>query len=705
MTTAWSAAPDLTELRIRAGEPLPYGATRVANGINFSVHSRDATAVTLVLFRRGAATPFAELSIPDRFRVGDVYAMTVGGLDPANLEYGYRVDGPYDPARGHRFDPNRILTDPYARVLGGSEEWGRPHGPGDPYPYRARVAVDDFDWGDDRPPRLPLRDLVVYEVHVRGFTRHPSSGVLSPGTFAGLVEKIPYLRALGVNCVELMPAFEFDECANDRANPLTGGRLYNYWGYDTVGFFAPKASYAASARADGQVAEFKALVKAMHRAGIEVLLDVVFNHTAEGDERGPAISFRGLDNRLWYLLGPDGSYRNFSGTGNTLNSNDPVVRGFVLDCLRYWVTTFHVDGFRFDLASTLTRGVDGAPMGNPPLIEAISADPVLRDCKLIAEAWDAGGLYQVGSFPHHHRWAEWNGPYRDAVRRFLRGDPGSAGEVATRLIGSPDLYPGRGPLVSVNFVSSHDGLTLHDLFAYDGKHNAANGEDGRDGGHEDFSWNCGHEGPTDDPEIRALRGRQARNALLLLFASHGIPMITAGDELGRTQRGNNNAYCHDGELSWLDWDLVEENADLVAFTREVIALRRAHPALRSPHHLSGADAGKPGKPPGLSWHGEQPWTPQWHLPLVAVMIRAEDPDGGPDDVVYLAANAHWEPARLRLPEPPSRHRWALAADTAVSRPAAVRAPGHETPLTEAVIDVAPRSVVLLTAIPEESEEQ
>jgi glycogen operon protein len=691
-----AAALSADVLVVRPGFVQPYGATPVEGGVNFAIHSTGATAVELVLFRRGEPEPFAELPFPERFRVGGVYAMAVLGLDPDTIEYGYRVHGPRIPAAGDRFDPGVILTDPYARQLGGGERWGRPYDD-EIYRYRAQVPAGDFDWGDDRPLGLPMHELVIYEAHVRGFTRHPSSGVASPGTFAGLQEKVPYLRRLGVNCVELLPVFEFDESDNVRSNPLTGARLHNYWGYNTVGFFAPKASYAATT----PVSELKSLVKALHAAGIEVLLDVVFNHTAEGNHLGPAISFRGLDNRAYYMLTPDGGYLNFTGTGNTFNGNDPVARGFILDCLRYWVGEFHIDGFRFDLASALSRAGDGTPLANPPLLEAIAADPALRDTKLIAEAWDAGGLYQVGSFPHYGRWSEWNGRYRDATRRFLRGDPGSGRELATRLVGSPDLYHGRGPAASVNFISSHDGFTLYDLVAYNGKHNEANGEDNRDGDDNNLSWNCGAEGPTHDQDVLELRTRQLRNALLLLLLSHGVPMFTAGDEMGRSQLGNNNAYCQDNEISWLDWTLTRGAADLLTFTRAAIAFRHAHPALRPAVHVDGTSAALE-----MSWHGERAFEPDWDAdrPLLAAMFGAGQPNV--QDVVYLAANAHSEPARLELPDPPPGHTWAVFADTAAGLPAAGWTPGSEPLLSDQhILAVASRSVQVLTALPKRAEDR
>jgi glycogen operon protein len=672
----------ISGLDVRAGRPLPFGATRVPGGVNFSVYSTGATAVSLVLFRRGAEEPFAELEFPACYRTGSVYAMTVFGLSAEDIEYGYRIDGPWQPEQGHRYNATHILTDPYATEIGGRETWGERNG--GPYRYRARVAPDDFNWAGDRPLNLPMQDLVIYEAHVRGFTRHPSSGVRWPGTFAGLAERIPYLVELGVNCVELMPVFEFDENENAPA-----GR-HNYWGYSTVGFFAPKASYAATSPLGRQTDELKNLVKQLHAAGIEVILDVVFNHTAEGDERGPTFSFRGLDNRVYYMLTPDGHYYNFSGTGNTVNCNHPVVAGFVLDCLRYWVSEYHVDGFRFDLAAVLGRAPDGSPLANPPLLETLATDPVLMHTKLIAEAWDAGGLYQVGSFPDYCRWSEWNGRYRDAVRQFLKGEPGTVSEMADRLVGSPDLYLRRGPVASVNFVTSHDGFTLHDLFAYNDKHNEDNGEHNADGDSANHSWNCGHEGPTDDPEVLSLRRRQVRNALLLLMMSHGVPMLLAGDEVGRTQRGNNNAYCHDSDLSWFNWNDLATHADLLRFTRRVIAFRHAHPVLRRRWHVTGHAHGA--LFPDVSWHGVRAWTPDWspHSRLLAVMYYAEA------DCVYLAANAHWEGHELELPELPDHLAWHLFADT-YAEPLAVE-PGAEPVLADQErVHIGPRTVLVLVA--------
>jgi len=684
----------------RVGKPFPFGATLVPGGVTFSVYAGDATAVSLVIFRKGARSPMAELPYPPEFRIGSVYTMTVFGLDCENIDYGFRVEGPMDPARGDRYDGTKILSDPYAKVLSGRDVWGAEPDYDDVYQHRSRLLFEDFDWEDDRQLEIPIQDLVIYETHVRGFTASPTSGTTAPGTYAALQEKIPYLKSLGVNCVELMPIFEFDEFENSRTNPDTGERLYNYWGYSTVGFFAPKAGFAATGHLGMQADELKNLVKQLHAAGIEVMLDVVFNHTAEGNEQGPTISFRGLDNKTYYMLTSRGEYYNFSGTGNTLNCNNPIVRGFVLDCLRYWVAEYHIDGFRFDLAAILDRDPSGAPLANPPLLESLAADPVLKQCKLIAEAWDAGGLYEVGTFPAYCRWAEWNGKYRDTVRRFLKGDVGLAGEFATRIAGSGDLYGARGAAASINFVTAHDGFTLADLVAYNDKHNEANGEGNRDGGDDNNSWNCGAEGPTDDPEILDLRRRQAKNALTILLTSHGVPMLLGGDEAGRTQQGNNNGYCHDSELTWFDWGLVDDNCELVDFTRRLIAFRNAHPALRTPDHAGGEELWDSGYP-AISWHGRQAWQPDWSpsTRLVAALhcgprVRGEQVV---DDYVYVAVNADWEACEVQLPGLPDGVAWHVAVNTSAPAPADAFDPGSEPLLEEQhAFLIGPRSAVVLT---------
>jgi glycogen operon protein len=682
-----------TGFPLRPGSPTPFGASLVPRGINFSIYSRHALSCTLVLFAPGAEQPLVEIPFPASFRTGDVFAMTVIGLDPDSIEYGFRVDGPFAPEQGHRFDAGKVLLDPAARAVRGRAVWG-----GDPAHFQPRgcLVPDDFDWEGDRPLRLPTEDLVIYELHVRGFTRDPSSGVRYPGTYAGLREKIPYLQELGINCVELMPVFEFDERENPRINPLTGERLLNFWGYNSVSFYAPKAGYAATGSAGLQVDELKALVKDFHRAGIEVILDVVFNHTGEGDVHGPTLSFRGLDNRTWYMLDPRGKYLDFGGCGNTLNCNHPVVRGFVLDCLRYWVSEYHVDGFRFDLASILGRDPSGAPLSNPPLLEALAMDPVLSKTRLIAEAWDAAGLYQVGRFPAYGRWVEWNGRYRDCIRRFLKGDANQVAEVGQRLMGSPDLYHDRGPGASINFITCHDGFTLSDLVSYNHKHNEANGEGNRDGSDDNFSWNCGVEGPTQNPDILDLRRRQMKNALTMLFISQGIPMLLMGDEVGRTQQGNNNAYCHDGPLTWLDWTLPQRNSEILRYCKRLIAFRKEHSALRHPLHAGHANPG--GYFLEATWHGTKPWEPDFSPTSrsLAFMLRG---GGSPrEDVLYVVLNMYWESLTFTLPAPPQRGYWAVFANTGLPPPLDIHKPASEPAISDqARLLVGARSVVVLVA--------
>jgi glycogen operon protein len=685
--------------KLRPGKPLPFGATSVPGGVNFSVFSSHATSCTLVLFDKGAPQPKVEIPFPDEFRIGNVFSMIVFDLDYENVEYGYRMDGPWDPQVGLRFDHSKILSDPYARALSGRDIWGASPDWNAAYQHRARLVFDDFDWGNDTPLEIPIEDTVIYEMHVRGFTRHPSSGVKFPGTFAGMRQKIPYLKELGVNVVELLPIYEFDEWEGSHPNPETGQMLMNYWGYSTVGFFAPKAGYAATGKLGMQADELKALVKDLHRNGIEVFLDVVFNHTAEGNEQGPYISFRGLDNKTYYMLTPGGYYFNFSGTGNTLNCNNPVVRNMVLDCLRYWASEYHIDGFRFDLAAILGRDPYGAPLPNPPLLETLAYDPILAKCKLVAEAWDAGGLYQVGSFPAYGRWAEWNGKYRDAVRKFLKGEAGMVGEMAQRLQGSPDLYLSRGPTASVNFITAHDGFTLMDLVSYNEKHNWANGENNNDGGNDNESWNCGWEGPTDDPGINALRRRQIKNALAMLMVSQGVPMILMGDEVGRTQQGNNNTYCQDNDLNWMDWALLESNADLFRFAKHMIAFRHAHPVLRNRWHFSNRDYVGSGYA-DISWHGAKAWSADWSdsSRTIAFMLCGKHARGGAvqDNYVYVAINVHWESHWFDLPGLPAGMQWHVAANTGAPSPDDSWAPGQEPPLPDqGGLLVGDRSVVVL----------
>ncbi len=676
---------------LRAGSPLPFGATAVARGVNFSVYSAHATACTLVLFEAGQAEPFVEIPFPPEFRSGNVFAMTVFDLEPDATEYGFRMDGPWAPEKGLRFDRTKVLLDPTVGSIRGRDVWGHAPDAANGHALRGRMVAQDFDWEGDRPLQLAIEDLVIYEMHVRGFTASRSSGVRHRGTYAGLRERIAYLKDLGVNCVELLPICEFDELENPRTNPLSGERLLNYWGYSTVGFFAPKAGYAATGRFDLQVDEFKTLVKELHKSGIEVFLDVVFNHTAEGNATGPTLSFRGLDNRVYYILGPDGSYLNFSGCGNTFNCNHPVVRAFVVDCLRHWVIDYHIDGFRFDLASVLGRDQNGEPLMNPPLLESLASDPVLAKTKLIAEAWDAGGLYQVGSFPAYGRWAEWNGRYRDCVRKFLRGDTGQLSEMASRVVGSPDLYAGRGATASINFVTCHDGFTLADLVSYNDKHNAANGEDNHDGTDANYSWNCGVEGPTEDPAINTLRRRQMKNAVAMLMVSQGVPMMLMGDECGRTQQGNNNAYCLDGPLTWFDWALPERNGELRQFWQRMIRFRRAHPALRSPLHPG------PGAPEVI-WHGTRAWHADWSSWGRVLVFQRIAPGPQRLDNVYVAMNMHDEPLEFELPAPSAGQRWHLFANTSLPAPGDIAEPGAEPVLEDQErVTLGDRAILVLVS--------
>jgi glycogen operon protein len=660
----------MPELRTARGRSLPLGAAGLPDGVNFALLSRHGTQVTLVLYPLEGGDALAEIPLhPRRNRTGDHWHIQVSGLPPT-FRYGWRVDGPQDGL--HRFDPSIVLVDPAATALSDGMVWGQtcevsPHSS----VRRSLFIRRPFDWGEDEPPRVPLEDSIIYELHVRGFTCHPTSAVVHPGTFAGLVQKIPYLMELGVTAIELLPIHEFDENDCPFSNPVTGERLRNFWGYNTIAFAAPKASYARFAPEHNQVTEFRGMVKAFHAAGIEVFLDVVFNHTGEGDDRGRTYSFRGLDNELYYMLAPDGSYLNFSGVGNTLNCNHPVVRQLLLSCLRFWVGDMHVDGLRFDLASVFGRDQHGNVLVEPPVVELIAEDSLLSETKLIAEPWDAAGLYQVGRFPFGRRWSEWNGRYRDDVRRFWRGEAGMTGALATRLCGSADLYEdsGRSPQHSINFITCHDGFTLWDLVSYDGKHNEANGENNRDGLNENFSWNCGAEGPTNSPAVLSLRRRQARNLFATLLLSQGVPMLLAGDEILRTQGGNNNAYCQDNLVSWINWDLAQKNADFLRFAREMIALRRAHPALRRRHFFRGT--GRHGElEPDVVWHGVEPGQPDFSATSRTLAFALDGRKTGrePDRDFYIACNAWIKPILFRLPRSPSGRRWRRVLDTSLPPP-------------------------------------
>jgi isoamylase len=657
---------------VRAGVPLPFGTHESGAGVNFAFFSRHASRVRLELFDRPeAATPARSFDLdPVRNRTGDVWHVWVEGIRPGQL-YAYRVDGPYQPEAGHRFNFNKLLLDPYATAISPLPEWNfgpaRGYDPSASQPDLSLSTVDDagatpkcvfthehFDWQGDRPIRHPWSNTLIYETHVRGFTIHPSSAVAHRGTFRGLMEKIPYLRELGVTAVELMPVHEFNETQSTGLDPQTGRPLRNYWGYDPVAFFAPKAAYSSSGSRGQQKLEFKEMVRDLHAAGIEVILDVVFNHTAEGNELGPTFCFRGIENSIFYMLAADQRhYENYAGTGNTINANHPVVRDLILAALRYWVLEMHVDGFRFDLASILGRDETGHLLSNPPLLEAIAEDPILRDTKLIAEAWDAAGAYEVGSFSEQ-RWAEWNGRYRDDVRRFWRGDDGMLGSFASRLCGSADIYAGSGkcPACSINFVTCHDGFTLNDLVSYRNKHNEANGEGNRDGVQENLSENYGAEGETADPRIQALRERQIKNFLLSLLISRGVPMLLGGDEFRRTQGGNNNAYCQDNPTSWYDWSHLPRHQDMCRFVRDMIAFRRAHPILSTEQFYTPAQ---------VQWFSPSGGLPDWFDPQarqLACLVHEEEPR-----LLYLMFNAASVASTFRVPPAPNGHRWHLAVDT------------------------------------------
>ncbi len=673
-------APSTTApgLRVRRGVPLPLGATVRRHGVNFSIFSGHATACTLVLFHPGVDDPYVEIPLdPKANRTGQVWHAHIEGLD-TDVQYGYRFDMQPNPApQIYRFDPRHVLLDPYARALSNGSAWGA-YPPGQ-RPYRNNLIVENnFDWEHDQPLNIPLVDSVIYELHVRSFTEHSSSGVAHPGTFAGLIEKIPYLKQLGVTAVELLPVNEFEESDTDRVNPFTGEPLRNLWGYQPTAFCAPNAAYSTNPAEGAQIQEFKQMVRAMHQAGIEVILDMVFNHTAEGDEHGPLWSFRGIDNPTYYILeAGTGEYVNYSGCGNTVNCNNPVVRDFIVDCLHYWVMEMHVDGFRFDLASILGRGQDGTVLKNPPLLESLAYDPVLANTKLIAEAWDAAGLYQVGSFPSWGRWAEWNGIYRDDIRKFVKGDAGMTSPLATRLLGSPDLYltSAREPYHSINFVTCHDGFTLNDLVSYNEKHNLANGENNTDGTNCNLSWNGGVEGPTDDAAIQQLRLQQQKNIAAILLVSHGVPMILAGDEIGRTQQGNNNAYCQDNEISWVDWRMAESNAGLLRFFQLMIAFRRRCSLLRRSEFQLHGEGGF-----HITWHGVKRVKPDWSNDsrTIALQLTQLHDDESRDDLHFIA-NAYSGDLEFELPQIGERE-WFRLADTAQSSPLDAADDGQEFPL-------------------------
>lgn len=645
--------------KIRPGFFRMYGACVASNGVSFTINSHGATRCTLLLFKPQAPKPYARIPFPDSYRIGDTYSMLVFDIKPDEFEYAFSFDGPYEPAKGLLFNEENVLLDPYSRAVTGQRKWGEKPEGGKDFEYRARVVKSNFDWGNIKQLEQPFEDLVIYETHVRGYTKDKSSGVSAPGTFAGLKDKIPYLKDLGINAVELMPIFEFDEMESARV--VDGVQLYNYWGYNTVSFFAPNTSYAFNEEHNHEGDELKSLIKALKENGIEVILDVVFNHTAEGNEMGPCFSFKGIDNNVYYMLTPDAHYYNFSGCGNVMNCNHPVVRSFIIDCLRHWAIEYRVDGFRFDLASILGRDQNGAPMANPPILESLAFDPVLGKMKLIAEAWDAGGLYQVGSFPSWNRWAEWNGRYRDDMRSFLKGDDGMAGNAITRITGSRDLYSpeSRGQKASVNFLTCHDGFTLYDLYSYNEKHNEKNGWNNTDGDNNGHSWNCGAEGETDDPNVNGLRRRLIKNAFAALLCSRGPAMFFAGDEFCNTQFGNNNAYCQDNIISWLDWSRLEEFKEIHDFVRHMIQFRKEHPILRKMTKPSSCQF------PEISVHNGTPFnaSTDYKTKLIGIMYAGRNEEDTEDDIVFYCMNAYWEPLVMQLPVLPNGKHWHVDTNT------------------------------------------
>lgn len=645
--------------KIRPGFFRMYGACVASNGVSFTINSHGATRCTLLLFKPQAPKPYARIPFPDSYRIGDTYSMLVYDIKPDEFEYAFSFDGPYEPAKGLLFNEENVLLDPYSRAVTGQRKWGEKPEGGKDFEYRARVVKSSFDWGNIKQLEQPFEDLVIYEIHVRGYTKDKSSGVSAPGTFAGLKDKIPYLKDLGINAVELMPIFEFDEMESARV--VDGVQLYNYWGYNTVSFFAPNTSYAFNEEHNHEGDELKSLIKALKENGIEVILDVVFNHTAEGNEMGPCFSFKGIDNNVYYMLTPDAHYYNFSGCGNVMNCNHPVVRNFIIDCLRHWAIEYRVDGFRFDLASILGRDQNGAPMANPPILESLAFDSVLGKMKLIAEAWDAGGLYQVGSFPSWNRWAEWNGRYRDDMRSFLKGDDGMAGNAITRITGSRDLYSpeSRGHKASVNFMTCHDGFTLYDLYSYNEKHNEKNGWNNTDGDNNGHSWNCGAEGETDDPNVNGLRRRLIKNAFAALLCSRGPAMFFAGDEFCNTQFGNNNAYCQDNIISWLDWSRLEEFKEIHDFVRHMIQFRKEHPILRKMTKPSSCQL------PEISVHNGTPFnaSTDYKTKLIGIMYAGRNEEDTEDDIVFYCMNAYWEPLVMQLPVLPNGKHWHVDTNT------------------------------------------
>jgi len=710
----------LSSLAAETGKALPLGASLTNEGVNFAVFSRHAKTITLIIFESADKdSPWVEIPLDKReHKTGNVWHCYIRGIG-AGTCYLYRADGPYFPEKGLRFNPHKTLLDPYAKAMTDVSKWDfekctgyDTDKPGRDLTYsydddienqpRGIVIDDTFDWQGDTPLNYPLRFSVIYETHVKGLTAHPNSGVKFPGTYRGVIEKIPYFKDLGITSLEFLPVQEFNENEIIRKHPRTGKKLTNYWGYSTVAFFAPKGSYAADKSPGGQVNEFKEMVRELHKAGIEVILDIVFNHTAEGNEQGPTFSFRGLDNSIYYILNENKRYyQNYSGCGNTVNCNHPVVRTLIMDCLRYWVMEMHVDGFRFDLGSILGRDQSGRIMENPPTLEQIAEDPVLSSTKIIAEAWDAGGAYQVGWFPGG-RWAEWNDMYRDNIRKYWRGDPKETRYVATRIAGSSDLYlrDGRKPFHSINFITSHDGFTMKDLVSYNNKHNLDNGESNFDGSDNNISYNYGVEGPAKDPVINVIRERQIKNFFATLMVSLGTPMILGGDEFARTQKGNNNAYCQDNDISWFDWSLPEKNSGLYRFVKEMIAFRLRHPGFMRPEFFTGR-GGAYKAIPDITWYDEQGKCPDWNdigsfLALRLLGSRADTLADRDDNDFYIMFNPETDLQPFVLAETPPKKEWWRAVDTGLNSPNDILLPGKEERLvSQRTYSVKARSIVIL----------
>ncbi|WP_035775446.1 glycogen debranching protein [Butyrivibrio sp. VCB2001] len=670
-------------IRCKRGNPLPFGVSLTNDGgINFSVNSRDATSCTLELYK-DSGKAFASIEIPGEFKSGSNYSITIYGLDPEKISYTYRFGGKFDESLGLRFDPSFCLLDPYAKIITGREIWQKDISK----PLRGKILTQEFEWKDDALKELSFDDLLIYELHVRGFTMDCGSMIKNKGTYAGIVEMIPYLKELGINCIELLPTFEFDDLEYN--GTFEGKTLYNYWGYNTVGFFAPKAAYAKGGAATKAVSEFKTMVQKLHQNDIRIILDVVFNHTAEYvPPLGDTYNFRGIDNRTYYILGENGEYKDFTACGNTFKCNDPIVIGFILDCLRYWKTEYHIDGFRFDEGAVLSRSVDGTPMEHPPVLEAISLDPILSSSYLIAEAIDASGLYQVGSYPAPGHWGEWNDKFSHCVRKFIKGDADAGPELIRRIKGSPDIFGGTCPHSPVNYVTCHDGFTMNDLVSYNERHNLENGWDNSDGIAENYSWNCGVEGPTDDPETEALRNRQVKNFFALLMLSRGTPMMLAGDEIRNSQQGNNNVFSRDGKISWINWENMEKHKDVLDFYKKMTALRNAHPIIRKEAPERSL---KEGGYPDLSFHGTEPWSLDENAPFLTFGFMYCEPSE--DSFIYCGVNAFWERQSLRLPIIPEGLTWSVYAYTADEEEPGIGDGGY--------IDIESRSLIVLVAEPAE----